>query len=53
MSIIHSLGPACVGYIPGLSENQIPPQMGQYDLLRALEVELGHIVLIKNIPLMQ
>ena len=47
------MGPACVGYIPGPPENQIPPYVGQDDLFGALEVKLGHIDLIRNIWPMQ
>ena len=38
--MVHSLEPACVGYIPRRPENHIPPEVGQDDLFRALEVEL-------------
>ena len=48
MSIIHPMGPACVRYIPGPPEDQIPPYVGQDDLFGALEVELGHADLIRN-----
>ena len=47
------MGPACGGYTPGPSENQILPLVGQDDLFRALKVELGHIDLIRNISPMQ
>ena len=39
----------CREYIPESSENHIPPLVGQDDLFRALEVELDHIDLIRNI----
>ena len=53
MSMKHSVEPACVGYIPGPPENQIPPEVGQDDLFGALEVELGHTDLIRNFSFMQ
>ena len=40
-------------YISESSENHIPPLVGQDDLFRALEVELDHIDLIRNILPMQ
>ena len=51
--MVHPMGPACVGYIPGPPENQVPPQVGQDDLYGALEVELGHTDLIRIFSLMQ
>ena len=44
---------AGVGFIPGPPENRMPPQLGQYDLLKALEVELSHNDLIRDILPMQ
>ena len=44
---------AHVEYTPGPPENWMPPQMGQDDLFEALEVELDHNNLIKNISPMQ
>ena len=43
------MGPACGGYIPGPPRNQIPPLVGQDDLFKVLQVELGYIDLIRNI----
>ena len=43
------MGPVCSGYIPGPPRNQIPPLVGQNDLLEALQVKLGHVDLIRNI----
>ena len=48
----HPMGPACVGYMPELPENRIPPQVGQDDQFGALEVELGHTDLIRKSLLM-
>ena len=45
--------PACGGYIPGPPRNQIPHLVGQDDLFEALQVELGHADLIRNILPMQ
>ena len=45
--------PACLGYTPGHPENQMPPEVGQYDLFGALEAQLGHADLIRNFLLMQ
>ena len=53
MSLVQPMGPACGGYIPGPPRNQIPPLVGQDDLFEALQVELGHIDLIRNISPMQ
>ena len=47
------MGPACVGCTPGPPENQMSPKVGQDDLFGALEVELGHVDLIRNFSLMQ
>ena len=44
---------ACIEYIPGPPENQMPPEVGQDDLFGALEVELGHANLIRISSLMQ
>ena len=44
----HPMRPACVEYTPGSQENQIPPYIGQGDLIGALEAELGYIDLIRN-----
>ena len=52
-SMKHPMGPACVAYISGLPENQIPPYIGQDDLFGPLEAELSHIDLIRNFLLMQ
>ena len=41
--------PACGGYISGPPRNQIPPLVGQDDLFEVLQVELGHVDLIRNI----
>ena len=51
--MIHPMKTACVGYISIHPENQMPPQVGQDDLLRALEVELGHINPIRISLIMQ
>ena len=53
MSRKHPIRPVCVGYTPGHPENQIPPYVGQDDLFGALELELGHVDLIRNFSLMQ
>ena len=49
----HPMGPVDVGCTPKPPENQIPPYVGQDDLIGALEVKLGHIDLIRNISHMQ
>ena len=53
MSNICPIEPAGVGFIPGPPENKMPPELGCYDLFKALEVELGHNDLIRDISLMQ
>ena len=53
MSLVQPMGPAYGGYIPGPPRNQIPPLVGQDDLFEVLQVELGHIDLIRNISPMQ
>ena len=53
MSLVRPMGPACSGYFPGPLRNQIPPLVGQNDLFEALQVELGHSDLIRNILPMQ
>ena len=49
MSMKHPMESACIGYSPGSTESQIPPQVGQDDLFGALEVKLDYIDLIRNI----
>ena len=49
MSLVRPMGPACSGYIPWTPRNQIPPVVGQNDLIEALQAKLGHINLIRNI----
>ena len=41
--------PVYGGYIPGPPRNQMPPLVGQDDLFKALQAEIGHIDLIRNI----
>ena len=48
----HPMGPACVGYTPGLQRIRFH-LVGQDDLFGTLEVELGHTDLIRNFLLMQ
>ena len=43
------MGPACGGYIFEPLRNKIPFLVGQDDLLKALQLEIGHIDLISNI----
>ena len=43
------MAPACGGYIPGPPRKQIPPLVGQDDLFKTLQAEIGHIDLISNI----
>ena len=45
--------PACGGYISGPLINQIPHSVGLDDLFEVLQVELGHINLIRNISPIQ
>ena len=49
MSLVWPMGPVCSGYIPEPPRNQIPPLVGQNDLLEALQVKLGQGDLIRNI----
>ena len=53
MSLVQPMGPACGGYISGPPRNPIPPLVGQDDLFEALQAELGHINLIRNISPMR
>ena len=53
MSLVQPMEPVCNESISGLSGNQIPPLVGQDDLFEVLQVELGHINLIRNISPMQ
>ena len=53
LSTICPMEPAGVGFVPGPLENGMPLLLGQYDLLKALEAELDHNDLIRDISLMQ
>ena len=53
MSTICPMEPADIEFIPGPPGNGMPPQLGQYNLLKALEPELGHSDLIRDILPMQ
>ena len=48
MNMKHPMGPACVGYTPGPTENQIPLSVGQDDLFGALEAKLDHTNIIRE-----
>ena len=50
---MSTMGPACGGYIPEPTRNQILPLMGQNDLFETLQAKLGHVDLIRNILPMQ
>ena len=49
----HPMEPVYAEYNPGPPENQIPPEMGQYDLFGAVQVEFGYTNLIRISSLMQ
>ena len=53
MNTIYPMEPVGVEFVPGPPENGMPLQLGQYDLFKALEVELGHNDLIRDILHMQ
>ena len=44
--------PVGVGFVSGSPENRMLPQLGQYDIFKALEEELDHNNLIRDILLM-
>ena len=53
ISFNHSMRSWYVGYTSGLTDNQIPPEVGQDDLFSALEVKLAYIDLIRIFSPMQ